>query len=73
MRLRRLAVFPLAFLALGAECLPEDSQTADVPQFPTIAYAARQLDVRELPEVTATIFARLPQGSAVSVGTCGSG
>ncbi len=73
MHLLRFAVVTLvALLAPTVSCVPpEDS--AEVPQFPTIAYAAQQLDVRELPEVTAQILARLPQGSAVSVGTCASG
>ena len=72
MRPLHLVLFTLAaLLSLGAGCLPED--TADVPQFPTVAYTAQQIDVRELPEVNASVIARLPQGAAVSVGSCGSG
>ena len=68
----RVVLFPLVtLLSFGTGCVPED--TAEVPQFPTVAYTVQQVDVRELPEVNASILARLPQGVAVSVGTCGSG
>ncbi len=67
MHLLRFAVATMvALLASTVSCVPpEDS--AEVPQFPTVAYAARQLDVRELPEVSARVLARLPQGAVRDV------
>jgi hypothetical protein len=65
-----------ALLPTAASCELDDStldRAADAPQFPAWAYAARQLDVRELPEVNAAVLARLPQGTIVAVGTCAGG
>jgi len=67
----------VASLGTVATCWPDDLRLSgddeSPPQLPYYAYAARQLDVRELPDVNAQTLGRLPQGIGLAVGTCGQG
>ena len=73
----RRTVIALASLATATSCLPEDLSLEEAaeapPQFPAYAYAAQQLEVRELPDTNAQTLAYLPQGIGVAIGTCGQG
>ena len=61
----------LAILLLGAAC-PEPAEDAALPRIPREAYVLAEQNVWQSPDANSAVLARLPAGSSLIVGSCGS-